>query len=273
MPDSVEFSPDLFRGTAEDYDRFRVRYPDALIDDLLGRVNPSGAGWLLDLACGTGQLTFALVDRFAQVWAVDQEPDMVEMVRAKAARARSERVAAIVSPAEELPAPSGAFELVTIGNAFHRLQRERVAARLADWLQPGGYVALAWGGTPWHVKRDWQAALTKVVDRWRVRLGVEARVPPGWEEVRRRRPDQVVLEAAGFEVLGSYRFPTAHLWTIEALTGLVYSTSMLPRAVLGAELPAFEREVARTLEPYAADGVLADTLDLAYELARAPAFG
>lgn len=273
MADPVKFSPDLYRGTAADYDRFRVPYPQALINDLVARVHPSSGGELLDLACGTGQLTFALVDRFGDVWAVDQEPDMIELVRAKAAGARPGRVKAIVARAEDLTAPDGAFELVTIGNAFHRLQRDRVAARLSAWLRPGGYVALAWGGTPWHVKRDWQAALTEVVDRWRARLGVEARVPPGWDEVRRKRPDQVVLEAAGLEVVGSFPFPTAHDWTIEALTGLVYSTSMLPRAVLGGELPAFEREVARTLEPYATDEVLSDTLDFAYELARAPAFG
>jgi thiosulfate/3-mercaptopyruvate sulfurtransferase len=271
--DSVEFSPDLYRGTAEDYDRFRLPYPQALIDDLVARVDPSGGGELLDLACGTGQLTFALVDRFGRVWAVDQEPDMIAVVSGKAARADGVRVRAVVSSAEDLAAPAGAFELVTIGNAFHRLKRDQVAVKIVHWLRPGGCVALVWSGSPWHGKRDWHAVLRELIDRWRARVAVEGRVPRGWDEVRRRRPDRVVLEAAGLQVAGVFRFPKAHDWTIEALTGLVYSTSMLPRAVLGSELPAFEREVARTLEPYATDGVLSDTLDFAYELARAPAFG
>ena len=56
------FNVDLYRGTAEYYDRFRPGYPPVLTDDLLSRVRPSGRGWLLDLACGTGQIAFALHD-------------------------------------------------------------------------------------------------------------------------------------------------------------------------------------------------------------------
>jgi SAM-dependent methyltransferase len=74
MSDEVTFSPDLYRGTAEFYDRFRLSYPDPLISDLVHRTRPSGRGRLLDLACGTGQLAFALRSSFAEVRAVDQEP-------------------------------------------------------------------------------------------------------------------------------------------------------------------------------------------------------
>jgi hypothetical protein len=55
-----EFRPDLYQGTAGYYDRFRVPYPPDLIDDLADRAGADGAGRLLDLACGTGQLSFAL---------------------------------------------------------------------------------------------------------------------------------------------------------------------------------------------------------------------
>jgi trans-aconitate methyltransferase len=62
------FRRDLFRGTAAYYDRFRVPYPEPLISDLSERASLTGSGTLLDLACGTGQLTFALHERFAQTW-------------------------------------------------------------------------------------------------------------------------------------------------------------------------------------------------------------
>jgi SAM-dependent methyltransferase len=73
------FRRDLYRGTAADYDRFRPPYPPALIEDLARRSGADGTGRLLDLGCGTGQITFALQDRFAEVWAVDQEPGMVRV--------------------------------------------------------------------------------------------------------------------------------------------------------------------------------------------------
>jgi hypothetical protein len=56
----LRFSKDLYKGTADYYDRFRPPYPAALLDDLRSRVPLRGTGRLLDLACGTGPISFAL---------------------------------------------------------------------------------------------------------------------------------------------------------------------------------------------------------------------
>ena len=64
MDDEVRFAPDLYRGTAGYYDRYRLPYPAEMLDDLVGRAGISGQGRLLDLACGTGQLAFPLRRRF-----------------------------------------------------------------------------------------------------------------------------------------------------------------------------------------------------------------
>src|SRR5271163_1790169 len=84
MDDKLDFAVDLYQGTAEYYDRYRLPYPEAMIEDLIARTGVSGQGRLLDLACGTGQLAFPLRQSFAEVWAVDREPDFVQMVQAKA---------------------------------------------------------------------------------------------------------------------------------------------------------------------------------------------
>src|ERR1700727_2088924 len=89
MADEVRFAADLYRGTAAAYERYRLPYPAAMITELGRSAQVSGRGRLLDLACGTGQLAFPLRGWFAEVWAVDQEPDMVEAVRAKAATAEA----------------------------------------------------------------------------------------------------------------------------------------------------------------------------------------
>jgi SAM-dependent methyltransferase len=254
----TEFAADLYHGTAEFYDRFRLPYPAVLIDDLVGRVQPSGRGWLLDLACGTGQLAFALQDHFAEVWAVDHEPDMIRMVQAKGA------VHAIASSAETLSAAPTSFELITIGNAFHRLDRDQVARRALGWLHPGGYLALCWSSSPWAGDRAWQLALNELLDEWRAELGADDRVPPGWDKVR---PHRDVLIAAGFESVSRYQFTVERQWTVGDLAGLVYSTSFLPAPLLGARAAEFEGDLADRLGPH---GTLADDLSFAYDLARKP---
>jgi SAM-dependent methyltransferase len=279
MDEEVRFAADLFRGTAGFYDRYRLPYPEAMIADLVARAGVTGHGRLLDLACGTGQLAFPLRPWFSQVWAVDSEPDMVEAVRAKAAAAGAggaAEVRPVVASAETLDAEPGYFELVAIGNAFHRLDRDLVARRVFGWLRPGGCLALCWSSGPWAGDQDWQRAMAATVDRWRAALGATDRVPAGWELARRRRPDHQVLSDAGFEAAGRPEFAVERRWSLAELTGYVRSTSVLPDAVLGERGAAFDADLAVALGPLA-DGPLADegafpqTLSFACELARKPA--
>src|SRR5215475_10386153 len=112
------FRADLYRGTASAYDRFRPPYPAGLIADLSARTGADGRGRLLDLACGTGQVAFALAACFAEVWALDQEPGMIDLARQKAARSGdAARFRFLTGTAEQLAAPAGHFDLVTVGNA------------------------------------------------------------------------------------------------------------------------------------------------------------
>ena len=171
VDDEPRFAADLYRGTAGYYDRYRLPYPEAMITDLVRRAEVSGHGRLLDLACGTGQLTFPLRRWFCEVWAVDPEPDMVEVVRAKAAAVGAGDVRPVVSSAESLGAEPDRVELAVIGNAFHRLDRDLVAGRILGWLKPGGCLALCWSSTPWIGEARWQRALAAVLDKWKAALG------------------------------------------------------------------------------------------------------
>lgn len=263
-----EFRADLFRGAGRDYDRFRLPYPQPLIDDLAWRSGATGEGWLLDLGCGTGQISFALRGQFAQTWAVDQEPDMISVVREKAGAADDMRIE--VSAAEDASAPEESFDLVAIGNAFHRMRREAVAARVVRWLRPGGFLALVWGGSPWAGEEPWQRALEATMQVWRTQAEGRERVPAGYEQARQARPDAAILGAAGLEMAGSFEFPTVHDWTPDTIVGFVFSTSVLSRHALGDLAPEFERDLRRALDPHARAGPLRQTMDFAYQLARKP---
>jgi SAM-dependent methyltransferase len=273
VDDEVRFRPDLYRGSAGYYDRYRLPYPEAMIADLVRRAGVSGRGRLLDLACGTGQLAFPLRPWFSEVWAVDSEPDMAELVRAKAAAEGAGGVRPVVSSAETLHAGPEYFELAVLGNAFHRLDRDLVAGRILGWLKPGGYLALCWSSMPWAGAQDWQRALAATLDEWKAALGAEGRVPAGWELARQRRPDLQVLSGAGFELAGRREFTVEHHWSLPELAGLIRSTSFLPAAVLGDQAAAFDADLTAELSPHSHGGAFTETVRFAYELARKPARG
>jgi SAM-dependent methyltransferase len=262
------FRRDLFRGTAGYYDQFRVPYPQHLISDLSEQTSMTGSGTLLDLACGTGQLTFPLHERFARTWAIDQEPEMVEFVARKAAATGGGDIRTAVGNAGELALPPASLDLAVIGNAFHRLPRDVVAGLLYGWLRPGGYLAVVGGGGPEEnpspvSPASWQQALHAVLARWQP----PDRVPAGYERERAERPDAAVLRDAGFDYLGQREFSVAHEWTAESLIGHAYSTSVRSRAALGDSATDFEADLRNSLAPHAP---FRHDISFAYELSRKP---
>ncbi|HEY1639372.1 MAG TPA: class I SAM-dependent methyltransferase [Streptosporangiaceae bacterium] len=265
------FRRDLYAGTAPDYEQHRLPYPAGLARELARQAGTSGTGRLLDLACGTGQLTFALRPYVAEIWAVDQEPDMTAMVTRKAGLDGGIRV--VTAAAEELAAPAGSFGLVTIGNAFQRLPREAVASRVLRWLRPGGLLALVWGGSPDEPGPGgltaWQQALVAVVSRWRADAG-RGRLPDGWASARRNRPDSVILTGAGFAAGGRREFAAIRQWTADDLAGYQFSTSVLSRAALGGRAADLTADLRRELQVRAGPGPYRQDLTFACDLFRRP---
>ena len=267
MADDFEFRTDLYRGTAAFYDAFRHTYPETLLDDLRTRARTTGTGRLLDLACGTGQITFGLASHFAEVWAVDQEAETVEFARAKAARLGVDNVRWIAGRAEDVEADAF-FELVAIGNAFHRLQRRVIAESATHWLVPGGHLAVLWSSSPWDGSQEWQHVMAETVHRWTQLAGSTERIPANVDAHLAAEHHRTVLARAGFTVVGEFEFPTPHAWTVETLTGFMYATSILSQPALGANVPAFARDLRARLLAVDPGGVYPEEVSFSYTLAR-----
>ena len=256
-----DFRPDLYAGTAEDYDRHRPPYPPALIDDLLARAAPPPGGTLVDLACGTGQVARALAPRFAAVIAVDQEPDMVAVGRRRARAEGRDHVDWRVGRAEDVGLAPGSVALVTVGSAFHRLDRPLVARRARTWLAPGGSLAVLSAAEPTTGDAAWQAAVRRLAPP-------VPRATPGAPAGRgERRTHQAVLEDAGF-VVTEHDFPTPHAWTADEIVGYLHSTSYASRRALGDRQAAYDAAVRAALEGCDPAGPYAAVVEFSYLLSR-----
>ena len=267
--DEPRFRPDLFAGTAAYYDRFRLPYPDVLLDSVRVRVPITGQGRLLDLACGTGQIAFALAADFVEVWAVDQEAEAIDFAAAKAERLGARHVHCLTARAEDL-ALEPPFELVAIGNAFHRLQRSVVAEVAMSLLRPGGGLALLWSSTPWQGEQPWQQVMWDTLERWRRTADAMDRIPPGWDDAIAADPHEAVLTRAGFSYAGSAEFTVPHTWTTDELVGWVYSTSFLNKSALGPHAAAFDHDLRTQLLTCAPHGSFPADVRFAYDLATRP---
>ncbi|MGH6956830.1 MAG: class I SAM-dependent methyltransferase [Caulobacteraceae bacterium] len=268
MTQSANLAPDAFAGTAEAYARYRPPYPRALLNDLLARARLAPTARLLDLACGPGRLALDLAGRFDAVLAVDLEPEMVEVGRREAARRGIANVEWRQGRAEDLDLPSAAFDLIVIGEAFHRLEQAPVSRKALGWLRPGGCIALPGCDGVLGGREAWQRAVTQVARQWMARAFPGGVAPSRSGAAPGPENDEQVLRDAGFEAVASHAFAEPHAWTFEAVAGYLRSTSVCSGKALGDDAGRFDSEIKAALAPYGA--VYRENLRFGYTFGRKP---
>ena len=264
-------STDLFAGTAEAYARYRPPYPGELLADLRHRSGITGKGRLLDLACGPGRVTLPLASHFSDVCAVDSEPEMIEVAQRLAREQGHENIRWMAGRAEAIEAVAGSFELITIGEAFHRLDQRVIGKRALDWLAPGGCLAtlgcfsLMRGQEPWH------DVLRAIVRTWTDRgAATQPTSAPHSPLPRGADHERAVLTGHDFEHVGTFDFTHPHVWTLDSILGNLHSTARFSRQALGDRAERFDRDVRRALLAFDSTGRYPETLRFGYSLFRTP---
>ena len=149
---------------------------ERVVDALVAEAGPAEGKKVVDLGCGTGQLSIPIARGGAKVTAVDISPKMIEALDAKASELGLQ-IETTALPVQELTMDAGSVDLVVSNYTMHHLYDEEKRAVLAaafTWLRPGGRLVLGdmmfgRGGT----REDRQIIGSKV----RVMLG---RGPAGW---------------------------------------------------------------------------------------------
>lgn len=129
----------LFDGIAEQYDAARPGYPAEVMDFVIATAGLGPDAAVLEIGCGTGQLTGWLVGSGFRVTAIDIGPSMIAAARQ---RLHGSGVSFLVTSFENLVAPDAAFDLVISAAAFHWIDPEVAFSKSARLLRPGGWLAL-----------------------------------------------------------------------------------------------------------------------------------
>jgi SAM-dependent methyltransferase len=129
-----------FGEVAELYDRVRPRYPAALVDDLVSLAAIPERARVLEIGCGTGQLTVALASRDFRMLCLEPGPGMAQVARRKLADFAEVEV--VPDTFEAWPVEPGAFDLVVSAQAFHWVAPEVRFEKAAEALRPGGSLAV-----------------------------------------------------------------------------------------------------------------------------------
>jgi len=137
-----------FSETASDYDG-AVRYNIEGAQRLTVSIPPGDYRDVLDVGCGTGWATQAVIDRFRpeRVTGVDPSAGMLQQFREKLGDIEGVEITLHEAGVEDMPVEPASFDLVVCSMAYHWFQHRWVAAeQMAKAMRPGAVVAVLCSG-------------------------------------------------------------------------------------------------------------------------------
>jgi SAM-dependent methyltransferase len=213
---------DHFSCLAASYASFRPRYPAALFDYLARTCRRRELAW--DCACGSGQATLDLAQRFDAVLATDASAAQLAAAPAHA------NVRYRVAPAAQSGLESACADIVTVAQALHWFDLEPFYAEVDRVLRTAGVLAV------------WTYGVLHVAGERIERLMQEFY----WDTLKTYWPPERALVESGyrtlpfvFRELAPPAFEMHEDWSLRELIGYVRSWSATGRYVeLNAVDPA-----------------------------------
>jgi ubiquinone/menaquinone biosynthesis C-methylase UbiE len=233
--------------TAENYARYRRRYPDAIVDAIADLLRLDSGDVVIDLGCGTGLLTRPFARRVGMVLGVDPEADMLAVARRTTDEEVSPKLVWVLGSDADLPTigklvGDQAVGAVTVGQALHFMDYEKLFCHARPLLRVGGGIAVIANGTPlWQQASEWSRALRRALEEW---FDTPMTAMCGTDRETQVRYAQA-LAATGYEVREVSQVNQDEL-SLEQVLGGVYS-ALSPDDLPAGSHEAFAEHVAGSL--------------------------
>jgi SAM-dependent methyltransferase len=130
----------VFNQVAGEYDRHRPAYPEALIDQACEVAGTGRGSPVLEIGCGTGQLTRSLLARGLQVTAIEPGDQLIARARGQLQDAGDVRF--VNARLEDASLLRAHYRAVFCASAIHWIDPDVSWRKTADALIDGGTLAL-----------------------------------------------------------------------------------------------------------------------------------
>lgn len=255
----------LFESAVPYYARYRPGYPPDKVAALAAQAGVDTRHRVIDVGCGTGQLTIPLARNAGHVTAIDPVGAMLEAGRRTAAAAGVGNVTWLrgdSSTLAELVEPGA--QLATFAASFHWTDRESVVDVLDELLSPTGAIVVLNDVMDEADEPAWVHAVADVRSRY-----------PGLTAAagalnRQRRSHRDVFEDSAFSDVDSDIWEWTRDLTLDEVSGLQLSYSFSTPALLGDRVAAFTDDVRAAILALHPDGVVTEAFRVEVLIARRP---
>ncbi|MFJ8828875.1 class I SAM-dependent methyltransferase [Micromonospora aurantiaca] len=225
------------------YARHRRGYPPEVLDALAAAFRLGADDTVVDLGCGTGQLSIPLADRVGAVIGMDPEPDMLAIARRTAVDGGTANATWVLGGDSDVPALSRLLGGRTVGAltvavAIHFMDRDTLFQAARPLVRPGGGIAVVTNGEPlWMQDTDWSRALRGCLERM---LGHPVTGRCQTDEDGRRRNREALVRAGYRYEETSVRYDAP--LTVDDMVGGIFS------AMSAEQLPSSRQRAAFTAD-------------------------
>lgn len=235
-----DFGNDVFAGTAEFYAKYRPEYPEMVFHDIVHFYKLDGRGDMLDIGCGTGELSLPLAKYFNKVLAIDPDPDMLKLAKGKATKEKISTIEWRQGSSKDLSDIKNQFRLIGLGQSFHWMDQETVVEALYKLIMPTGGLFIV-GSAP--VTQNKPTALKDELIRDLVAKYIGPQRRAGNSIYK--KPPKSYSDLLGSSEFRNYKrrvYETKVVRNVEQELGNLYSMSWGRRAYFGERIGRFEQE-------------------------------
>jgi ubiquinone/menaquinone biosynthesis C-methylase UbiE len=263
MDRPVPYEPRRFQSAVPYYERYRLGYPERLIARVVALLALSRGDAVLDLGCGPGSLSVPFAKAGMAVTAADPEPEMLAAAES-AAKAAAVPLTLWRGGSYDLTPQMGPYRMVSIGRAFHWMDRLATLAMLDRLLCPGGAVVFFHDAHPVLPENEWFKVLCKVGDRY----GRAAQPHIAERKALGHRRYETSLYQSVFTQLDGLSVTVRKAVSEDEIVGRAFSQSTTSPEKLGTRADDFEAELRDRLRALSPAGEFIEIAEMVALVAR-----
>jgi SAM-dependent methyltransferase len=253
MADGTVFFPNRFQRASQYYLNGRPTYPPLLAKRVSALIGLTRNHRVLDLGTGPGFLAVDFAPYAAEVTAIDPSPEMLSIARDNVARADG-KITLVQGSSFDLDPRLGPFRLVTIGRAFHWMDRAATLQRLDEIVEPQGAVTLFLERYPDVPANLWHKDFQSIVDKYSVD-------DPAKPLTRAAVGHTTILLASAFSQLEKIAVIEPRATPVERFVDRALSLASTWEGSPGSRTEDLAIELRHALEKYATDGVINEVIE------------
>ena len=255
------FYPERFKNASRYYTTGRPTYPRLLAHRVANLSGLSQNESVLDLGTGPGFLAIDFAPLARAVTAIDPSPEMLEAAQANA-QAAGVKVQFVRGSSYELGPELGTFQLVTIGRAFHWMDRPATLRLLDGIVARGGGVALFHESYPEVPANAWRESFQPIVDSYSTE-------DPARPKIRESASHEAILLESAFDHLERLSVIETRFTPVERFVDRALSFASTWHGRSGSRDQDLPHEIRSAIAPFAdAEGRVKEVVEGHALLAR-----